>query len=161
MGEYLFNFAFLAIFLVAFAWYRRLILAAYHIHYLGYWAPLIEAAILAKVIMLGDVLRVGRRFRSKPLAVTTVYRSVVFSVLVVLFSFLEHIVGALLHGKTVSEGVAEFANKGADEMLAWCVVIFAAFLPFFALKELDGVLGEQTLRKLFFRGRPAGPDPIK
>ena len=44
MFEYLFNFAFLAVFLVAFAWYRRLILAKYHIEYSGYWAPLIEAA---------------------------------------------------------------------------------------------------------------------
>src|SRR5690348_7543131 len=94
MFEYLFNFAFLAVFLVAFAWYRRLILAAYHIQYLDYWAPLIEAAVLAKVIMIGDALRIGRSFQNKPLAVTTIYRTVVFVVLVVLFSFLEHIVGA-------------------------------------------------------------------
>lgn len=161
MGEYLFNLAFLAIFLVAFAWYRRLILAAYHIHYVGYWAPLIESAILAKVIMIGDVLRLGRRLRNRPLAMAIVYRSIVFSVLVVLFSFLEHIVGALLHGKTASEGLTEIANKGVDEVLAWCVVIFAAFLPFFTLKELERVLGEQTIRKLLFRGRAAGPDPVE
>ena len=42
------------VFLIAFAWYRRLILASYHIQYLGYWAPVIETAILAKVIMIGD-----------------------------------------------------------------------------------------------------------
>src|SRR5579883_997862 len=80
MFEYFFNFAFLAVFLVAFAWYRRLILAAHHIQELGYWAPLIESAILAKVIMIGDALRIGRSFQNRPLAVTTVYRTVVFTV---------------------------------------------------------------------------------
>jgi len=151
MSEYFFNFAFLAVFLVAFAWYRRLILAEYHIQYLGYWAPVIEAAILAKVIMIGDALHMGRRFQNRPLAVTTLYRTVVFSVLVVLFSFAEHIIGAMIHGKRPAEGIAEIANKGMDEVLAWCVVIFAAFLPFFALKEIERAFGVETVRGMFFR----------
>ncbi len=151
--EYFFNFAFLALFLVAFAWYRRLILAAYHIQYLGYWAPLIEAAVLAKVIMIGDVLRIGQRLRNKPLAVITVYRTVAFTALVVLFSFLEHIVGAMFHGKTAADGIAEITNKGIDEVLAWCVLILAAFLPFFAMKEIERAFGPGRVRGMFLRGR--------
>src|SRR5689334_12154902 len=78
MFEYLFNFAFLSFFLVSFAWYRRLILATYDIEYTGYWAPLIEAAVLAKVILIGDALRIGHRLRNWPLAVPTIYRTVMF-----------------------------------------------------------------------------------
>lgn len=150
--EYLFNFAFLAVFLVAFAWYRRLLLASYHIQYTAYWAPLIEAAILAKVIMVGDVLRIGRSIRNRPLAVTTIYRTFVFSALVVLFLVLEHVVEALFHQKTVADGFAEFANKGIDEMLAWYVLIIAAFLPFFAMKEIERAFGADKVRAMFFRG---------
>jgi hypothetical protein len=157
MFEYFFNFAFLAVFLVAFAWYRRLILAAYRIHYLDYWAPLIEAAILAKVIMIGDALRIGRSFQNRPLAIITLYRTVVFSVLVVLFSFAEHIVGAMIHGKTAGDGVGEIANKGIDEVLAWCVLILAAFLPFFAMKEVERVFGAEKVRGVFFRGQGDTP----
>src|SRR5215467_3140188 len=105
--EYLFNFAFLSFFLVSFAWYRRLLLASYHIQYTAYWAPLVEAAILAKVIMIGDALRVARGLRNWPLAVPTLYRTVMFSLLVVLFSVIEHVVGAMVHGKKASEGIAE------------------------------------------------------
>jgi hypothetical protein len=159
MFEYFFNFAFLAVFLVAFAWYRRLLLAEYHIQYLAYWAPLIEAAILAKVIMIGDALRVGRGLQNKPLAVTTLYRTVVFSVLVILFAFAEHIIGALIHGKPASEGIAEIASKGVDEVLAWCVVMIAAFLPFFALKEIERVFGVEKVRGMFFRGHQNEVDP--
>lgn len=77
---------FLAIFLVSFAWYCRLILAAYHIHYLAYGMPLIEAAIFAKAVMIGDALRVGFLLRSRPLAVVIVYRAVVFTLFVGLFT---------------------------------------------------------------------------
>jgi len=154
--EYFFNFAFLAVFLVAFAWYRRLILAEYHIQYLGYWAPVIEAAILAKVVMIGDVLHMGRRFQNRPLAVTTLYRTVVFSVLVVLFSFAEHIIGALIHGKPAADGIAEIANKGVDEVLAWCVVIFAATFSAPNVGGLSTVAGQEWRRRSVAHGRTAG-----
>lgn len=152
MFEYFFNFAFLASFLVAFAWYRRLILASYHIEYLEYLVPVIEAAILAKVIMIGDALRLGRRFRNRPLAVVTLYRTVVFSVLAAVFSLLEHIVGAMIHGKTLADGIAEITNHGLDEELAKCVVLVAAFVPFFSMKEIERVFGAEKVRGMFFRG---------
>ncbi len=148
--EYLFNFAFLSFFLVAFAWYRRLILASYDIHFTAYWAPLVEAAILAKVIMIGDALRMGQRFRNRPLAVPTIYRTLIFSVLVLVFSFAEHIVGALIHGKTASDGIAELTSKGWYFILAWFVVIFAAFLPFFTMKEIERAFGAEKVRGMFF-----------
>ena len=153
--EYLYNFTLLAVFLVAFAWYRRLILAAYHIHYLSYWMPLVEAAILAKVIMIGDALRVGRGLSNQPLAVVTIYRTVVFSLFVALFSLIEHMVEALIQGKTAADGLEEIASKGWNEILGSCVMIFAAFLPFFAMKEIERVFGAEKVRGLFFRRRAA------
>ena len=157
--EYFFNFVYLAFFLVAFTWYRRLILAEYAIPYLNYWVPLIEAAVLAKVIMVGDMVHLGRRLERTPLLVPTLYRTVVFSAFVGVFSVLEHMVGALLHGKGVMEGLAEVASKGRYELLAQCVVIFAAVVPFFAFKELEGVMGPDKLRDLFWRRATAQPDP--
>src|SRR5215471_14336286 len=150
--EYFFNFAFLAFFLLAFAWYRRLLLASYHIQYFGYWAPLIEAAVLAKVIMIGDALHLGRAFRNKPLIVPTIYRTIVYSVFVVLFSVLEHVVGALFHGKKASDGLAELTSTGWQGLLAWYVLIIVAFLPFFTLKEIERVFGEEKIRGMFCRG---------
>jgi hypothetical protein len=64
--EYWINFVYLVFFLVAFIWYRRLILAEYHVQYTNYWFPLIEAAVLAKVIMVGDLLRLGLGLEHKP-----------------------------------------------------------------------------------------------
>ena len=149
--EYFFNFAFLAALLIAFTWYRRLLLAEYNIQYLAYWAPVIEAAILAKLIMIGDVMRLGKRLQNKALAVVTLYRTSVFSVFVAVFSLAEHLVGALVHKKTLAEGIAEIANKGKYEILARCIVILAAFVPFFTMKEIERAFGAERIRTMFFR----------
>ncbi|MCC6356850.1 MAG: hypothetical protein IT577_23420 [Verrucomicrobiae bacterium] len=153
MVEYWINFVFLAFFLVAFAWYRRLILAEYNLHYLGYWAPLIEAAVLAKVIMVGDVLRIGRRFRDWPLIVTTIYRAAAFGALAGLFAVLEHVAEAMLHGKPAAAGIEEIARLGWDVLLARGILILAAFLPFFTLKEIERVFGAERVRGMFIRSR--------
>jgi len=148
--EYCFNFTFLAIFLVALTWYRRLILADYHIQYHNYWMPLIYAAILAKVIMLGNAIHLGEKFRGKPLAVITLYQTVAFSLLVVPFSLVEHVVEAMIHGKTARDGIAEITALGLDDLLPWCVVILAVFAPFFAMKQVENAFGVERVRRLFF-----------
>lgn len=150
--EYFFNFTYLAFFLVSFAWYRRLVLASYHIHYASYFMPLIESAILAKVIMLGDVLHIGRRFRNRSLGFVTVYRALTFSVLAVLFTLLEHIVEAVVRKKTIADAMTEIADKGIDELLASYMLIVVAFIPFFAMKEIERVFGAARVRELFLRG---------
>ncbi len=148
--EYLIDFGYLAFFLVAFAWYRRLVLAEYQVHYTNYWFPLIEAAVLAKLIMVGDLLRLGRRMEQKPLIVSALFRTVMFSLWVALFSVLEATVRGLLHGTGWAGGFEEIATKGWDELLSRSVVIFVAFIPFFVFKELQRVLGQEKLRALFW-----------
>ena len=155
MIEYYFDFLYLAFFLVAFAWYRRLVLAEYDITYLGYGIPLVEAAVLAKVIMIGDLVPMGRGFQRQPLIIPTVFRSVLFSFYVLIFSLVEHTLIGLLHGKGWLAGVLEMESKGRYELLAQCVIIFGAFVPFFAFKELEKVLGKDRLRSLFWRNPDA------
>jgi hypothetical protein len=135
-----------------------LILAEYHVQYTNYWFPLIEAAVLAKVIMVGDLLRLGRGLEDKPLILPTLYRTVVFSVWVGLFNLLEATVRGLLHRQGLLGGFEAIASKGQYELLAGCVVTFVAFIPFFAFKEAERVLGEGTLLALFWRRGTLGAD---
>jgi len=157
--EYAMDFLYLGFFLVAFAWYRRLVLAEYDIHYFEYWVPLIEAAVLAKVIMIGDLVRFGHGFQRRPLIVPTLFRTVLFGVYVAAFSLVERTISGLLHGKGLGAGLAELASKGRNELLAQCVLIACAFVPFFAFKELERVMGKDELRNLFWRRGPAAGEP--
>lgn len=157
--QYGLNFVYLGFFLVAFTWYRRLIMAQYAIGYTDYWVPLVEAAVLAKVVMIGDIMRLGRGLQRTPLLVPTLYRTAVFTVFVGVFSVVEHAAGGLITGRGAIQGVAELAGKGLYELLAKCVIILCAFVPFFAFKELEGVIGEERLRDLFWRRVTMHPDP--
>lgn len=74
-----------------------------------------------------------------------------FSALVGVFSVLEQTGRGFFQDKGLTGGLAELASKGRYELLARCVVIFGAFVPFFAFKELEGVLGRGELRNLFWR----------
>jgi len=90
---------YLFVFLGAFTVYRRLILAEFGVTYLHYGFALIEALIIAKVILIGKVFGLGTRFEGRPLILSVVYKSILFGVFVLLFGILEHLVEGLVHKK--------------------------------------------------------------
>jgi len=153
LTEYWLNVIYLTLVFAAFTQYRRLLLAAHDITYTNYWVAVIEALIFAKVIMIGDVLRLGRGLEKKPLIVPTLYKTVVFTLFVGVFTVLEHAIKGLWTGTGFMGGIADFFGKGSYELLANSLVVFAAFIPFFAVKELQRVYGKDELRALFFLRR--------
>jgi hypothetical protein len=153
--EYWIAVVYLACFFGVFTWYRRFILAEYQISYAHYWVSVLEALVLAKLILIGNALRLARRFEDRPLIVPTLFKAMVFSLWVGLFTVLEHTIGGLLREQGLAGGFEELMSTGKYELLARSLVTFFAFIPFFAFKELERVLGVGKLRILFFRGRAA------
>jgi hypothetical protein len=155
--RYWINVLYLAVFFGAFAWYRRFVLAGYGIDYLHYGTAIVEAMILGKVILIGEALGLSRGFENKPLIYPTLHKAVVFTIFVAVFAIVEEIVSAVLHGKGVAGGLNELRGKETTEIISRCLVMFLAFIPFFAFKELGMRLGEGTLGKLFFRKNAVVP----
>ena len=112
-----FVFVYLAVFLGAFSTYRRLLLAQYQISYFHYGYTVIEALVLAKVIVFGSVLRVGERFSDRPLIVPTLYKTLCFALLVLAFSVLEHLIEGWFRGKATGVIVNEVLDQGKWEIL--------------------------------------------
>ena len=112
MVEYWINVCYLTLVFAAFTQYRRFLLAAYDITYTNYWLAVIEALILAKVIMIGDVVRLGRGLEHKPLIYPTLYKTVVFTLFVGVFTALEHAIKGLWTGTGFMGGIADFFGKG-------------------------------------------------
>jgi len=153
VSEYWMNVCYLALVFATFTQYRRLILASHDITYTNYWVAVIEALILAKVIMIGSVFRLGRGLEGKPLIYPTLYKTVVFTLFVGLFALGEHAVKVLWQGEGLTAGLAHFFGRGPHELLANSLVVFVAFVPYFGVKELGRILGEDKIRALFFRKR--------
>ena len=151
--EYWINVIYLTLVFAAFTQYRRFILATHDITYANYGFAVIEALILAKVIMIGEVARLCRGLENKPLIYPTLYKTVVFTLFVAVFTVCEHLIKGLWNGTGLMGGFAEFLGKGPHELLANSLVVFVAFLPFFAIKELGRVLGQDKIQTLFIRRR--------
>jgi len=150
---------YLWLFLGAFTVYRRLILAEYGITYLNYGIALIEALVIAKVILIGKMFGFTNRFDDKPLIVPVVYKSILFGILVLLFGVLEHLVEGSFHHKSVENVLRELAEIGAKEIAARVIVLSVAFVPFFAFWEIGRVLGFSKLSSMFFRRQAAPSAP--
>jgi hypothetical protein len=153
MVEYWINVCYLTLVFASFTQYRRLVLAAHDITYTNYWVAVIEALILAKVIMIGDVLRIGRGLEGKPLIYPALYKTAIFTLFVGIFTVLENVIKGLWKGTGFTGDLVEFLGKGPNEFLANSLVVFVAFIPFFGVKELGRVLGADKIRTLFFRRR--------
>ena len=151
VAEYWINVVYLTLMFAAFTQYRSLVLAAYDITYTNYWIAVIEALVLAKVVMIGDVLRLGRRLEDKPLIYSTLLKTVVFSLFVCVFTIIEHVIKGLWRGEGLTGGLIDLLGKGHHELLAGCLVTFVAFIPFFAFRALGRVLGEGKIWALFFK----------
>jgi hypothetical protein len=139
---------YLAFFFCAVVTYRMLLLRQYQISYFNYGAALINALVIAKVILIGEYARLGHKREAKPLLYTSLYKAFMFSLLVLAFHILEEVIKLLIHGEKIVEALHRVQ---IDELLSRCVIIFCTFIPLFAFRELQRVIGEENFRSLFFR----------
>ena len=155
LTEYWLSVLYLALFFGFFTTYRRLLLAHYDISYTSYGFAAVKALVLAKVILVAEGLRLGRGFENSPLIVPTLYKAFLFTICAALFNVIESMVGSFFHGRDFTEAVAELMSRYNYEWLSAALVVFFAFIPFFALRELRQVLGKGVVFRLFFLSRSA------
>lgn len=137
-------------FFVSFAAYRRLLLGAHESAFFDYGMAIVNALVLAKVILIGEIVGLGRRFENKPLIFSTIFKALVFAGFALLFHALEDIVHSLLHHQTFLGALHTLVvAESGGLLLTRALIFFFAFIPFFALRELRRVVGEDEFRRLF------------
>jgi len=145
-------FLYLAFFFCAIATYSMLLLNKFQISYFTYGAALLNALVIAKVILIGEYAHLGKKQEARPLFYSAVYKAFLFSLLVFAFHIIEEVIKHLVHGQSIAP---VFREVRIDDLLGRCVIIFCTFIPLFAFREMQRVLGEKQFRALLFRGREA------
>jgi hypothetical protein len=154
--ELLILFLYLGFFFCALATYSMLLLSEYHVSYLTYGFALINALVVAKVILIGDYAHLGKRYEGRPLFVSAIVKAFLFSLLVFAFHVLEEVIKRIVHGADIATASREMRM---DELLGRALVVFCTFIPLFGFRELRRVMGEEEFRALLFRSRETGnPD---
>jgi hypothetical protein len=151
MEKYLVIALFLSALLVALTAYRRVLMAEVGVSYLHYGYALVEALVLAKIILIGEALHFGDRFEDKPLIVSALYKSLAFGFLALLAHVLEHVIHALVERESPAAALA----RHPGEIAAYSLVVFVAFVPFFSLQQAGRLLGEERFGHVLLRRPPA------
>ena len=148
LEEFFGIFLYLAFFFCAVATYSMLLLNESHVSYFTFGTALLNAAVIAKVILIGEYAHLGKKHETKPLFLSATYKAFLFSLLVFAFHIVEEVIKRRWHGENFGSA---YHGIHINELLARTLVIFCTFLPLFAFRELQRVLGEDKFRSLFFR----------
>lgn len=154
--RFLVMFAYLWLVFGLFVLNQAVILGKADINFLAQGFALINAAILAKVMLIAEDLKLGRHFDRYPMIYTIVFKACLFALVFIGFHILEEVVVAMFSGKTARAGLP--AIGGGTWLGATCVwgIISVSLLPFFTLREIGMAMGEGQLWKLMVRRRETG-----
>ena len=145
------------VFLVFFV-HEWLVLAGNNIGFRFYGLATLNALVLGKIMLIAENLRFAKRFDDRPLIVPIIYKSIAFSVLLLVAYVVEEIVVGLFHGKTVAESVPAIGGGGPVALLCVAAIMAVALAPFFAFREIARVVGAAEFRMLMLGAAKQAPD---
>ena len=128
--------------------HRTAVLQQSGISYTEQGFAIVNALIFAKVMLIADDLKLGRRFSSRPLIYSVIWASLAFAVLLICFHIAEGAVMALLRGRPLADSLSDFGAGNLRGVLSIGAIVFVALIPFFMFREIDRVLGEGQLWRL-------------
>lgn len=144
-------FLYLALVFSLFSLHQWVVLASNHISYAFYGASIINALVLAKIMLVAEALHFGDQFRDKPLAYPILYKSVAFGLMLVSAYVAEEVIVGLLKGQNLAQSAPELGGGTLAGILAIAVIMWVALIPYFAFKEIRRVYGGREFDSLVFR----------
>jgi hypothetical protein len=149
LKEFLGMFVYIWVLSATLGIYESMILAEQHLNYQAQGFAIINALVLAKVLLIGEDLHLGTRlFRDKPLIISILYRCLIFTLFIVAFHFVEDAVVGMFRGRTMAEIFPAIGAGSLKVILSRGVVVFVALIPFFTFREVGKVIGKRELWSL-------------
>ena len=142
--------AYLFLCFVSLAYFKFALLQAEGVQFAPFAFAAGKALICAKFVLLGRALRVGERFRQRPLIVRVLYRSISFWLMLLALNVAEEMIVGLIHHKSIAEVMSTIGGGTYHQMIATSVVMLLILIPYFAFRLLGELIGEQNLFRLFF-----------
>ena len=157
MRRFLIMFVYLWVVFGLFVLNESLILGQHSISFAPQGFAIVNAAIMAKVMLIGEDLRLGRQFDHLPLIYPTAHKAGLFALVFMLFHALERILVGTLGGHSLSESMPHMGGgTWPGRFMVWAIMT-VSLLPFFALREIGQFMGEGRLWRLMFVARPRSP----
>jgi hypothetical protein len=142
-------FLYLWIFLGVFVLERGIVLRSVGVSVTWQGFALINALVLAKVMLVAEDLDLSRWLPRRPLIWPILHDAFLLSLLFIGFHFVEEKVVALVRGKSAAESHA-LGGGGVGGLLSVAAILFISLIPFFAFRHLSRELGEGKINAILF-----------
>jgi hypothetical protein len=110
----------------------------------------VKALVLAKFMLLGNVMKIGSRNTTLPLIWPTLHKAFAFLVLLIIMTIIEEAVVGLFHHQSIAASLREMVGPRLEETIAGYLIMLLVLIPFFAFRVLSEALGEGRLERMFF-----------
>ena len=135
-----------------FALYQRILLRQEGLTFTAQGFALVNALVLAKVMLIAEDLKVGHRLRSRPLIYPILGESLIFTVVFICFHIVEHVVVGLFKRESIAASIPAIGGGGLAGLVSVGLILFVSLIPFFAFRNISRELGEGQLNAMLFGG---------
>ena len=143
-------FFFVAFQLIAFT--QSLMLKQYGISVSTFTTATVAALIVAKVVLIADMLPLVNRFPEKPLVYNVVWKTAIYMIAAFLVRFIEHLIDFVREYGNLSVAIRHMLDEVVwPHFFAVQIWLLVLFLMYCAFRELIRVLGGDRVRRLFFK----------
>lgn len=135
---------------------KRLILAEYLVEFSGFLIATTAALIVGKVVLVADKMPFLRRLDHAPLAQPILFKTVIYTLLVMVARLVEAFVHYLIEGGTIGQGrfiAHQMSSFSWYQFIAVQLWVFVLFLVYVTGNEISQLLGDGELFKIFFTRR--------
>ena len=131
-----------------------LILADYVRTFFSFLVATTTALVVGKSVLVADAMPFLRRFDTAPMIQPILFKTTLYWVVVFLVRFLEKLIEYLFAGGTF-DGIPKYVTTHFTwhRFAAIQIWIFVLFLIYTSVSELNALLGDGVLRRMFFSGR--------
>lgn len=130
---------------------ERIILDQRGLSFSSHGFALLNAFVLAKVMLVTEDLNLGRWMRRRPLIYPILFESLLLTVMFIWFHVVEHLVIGVFERETVAASIPSIGGGGLAKVFCVAVILFVALIPFFAFRNVGRELGPGQLNAMLFR----------
>ena len=109
---------------------------------------IINAFLLAKVMLTAEMFHVAENLDHKPLIYPIMFKSVIYSTILMSFYIIEETLVGMWHGKSATDSIPDVGGGSLEGILVVGLMMFVVLVPFFGLKEIGRAIGDDNLYEL-------------
>lgn len=151
IGELLPGFLFFFFAFALIVWTDALTTKQYGIRPFSIAAAIIGAFVVAKAMLIANLLPAMNRYEGKPLVYNVAWKGLIYLITALVVVYLEHLIERWLrYGSFVEANRHLLGDMDWPRFWAVHIWLIVLLLLYAFLQELNKAMGEKTLRRMFF-----------